>query len=93
MDWMSAEKVALIPQCVECGAVWLPGDGERWQARLTDDEPPELGPSKTASARGNRLVTQDRPRFNPTNLCSARPPEEENGPDGPWTGARQVWEP
>jgi hypothetical protein len=23
-------------------AVWLPGDGERWQARLTDDEPPEV---------------------------------------------------
>jgi hypothetical protein len=43
MDCMSAEKVALTPQCVECGAVWLPGDGDRWQAWLTDDEPPELG--------------------------------------------------
>jgi hypothetical protein len=42
MDWMSAEKVALIPQCVECGAVWLPADEDRWEAYLTDVEPPEL---------------------------------------------------
>jgi hypothetical protein len=39
---MSAEQVALIPQGAECGAVWLPGDGERWEAYFTDDEPPEL---------------------------------------------------
>jgi hypothetical protein len=26
-------------------------------------------------------------------LCSARPPGQEDGPDGPWTGERQVWEP
>jgi hypothetical protein len=36
------EPVALIPQCVECEARWLPADGERWSAYLTDDEPPEL---------------------------------------------------
>jgi hypothetical protein len=36
---MSAEQVALIPQCEECGAFWLPGDQERWRAYLdTDDE-------------------------------------------------------
>jgi hypothetical protein len=39
---VSAERVALIPQCAECGKVWLPTDGERWEAYLTDDEPPEL---------------------------------------------------
>jgi hypothetical protein len=39
---MSAEQVALIPQCVECGAVWLAVNDDRGQAWLTDDEPPEL---------------------------------------------------
>ena len=42
MTGMSAEQVALIPRCAECAAVWLPGDGDRWQGWLTDDEPPEL---------------------------------------------------
>jgi hypothetical protein len=32
-------EVALIPQCVECGEVWLPADEDRWQAHLdTEDE-------------------------------------------------------
>ena len=36
---MSAEQVALIPQCAECREVWLPRDDERWRAYLdTDDE-------------------------------------------------------
>lgn len=39
---MSAEGVALIPQCAECQADWLPGAEERWQAWLACDEPPEL---------------------------------------------------
>jgi hypothetical protein len=39
---MSAEQVALIPECAECEAVWLPPDEDRWEAYLTDDEPPEL---------------------------------------------------
>ena len=42
---MSAESVALIPQCVECvecGEVWLPTDGQRWKAYLTDGDPLEL---------------------------------------------------
>ena len=39
---MSAKQVAVIPPCVECGAVWLPADEARWEAYLTDDEPPEL---------------------------------------------------
>jgi hypothetical protein len=30
------------PRCAECEAHWLPADEERWQAWLTDDEPPEL---------------------------------------------------
>jgi hypothetical protein len=42
MSGMSAEQVALIPQCVECGTVWLPADEVRWKAYLTDDEPPEF---------------------------------------------------
>ena len=39
---MPLEKVALMPKCAECQAVWLPADEERWRAYLTDDEPPEL---------------------------------------------------
>lgn len=39
---MSAEQVALIPECAECERLWLPADDERWLAYLTDDEPPEL---------------------------------------------------
>jgi hypothetical protein len=39
---MKAERVALIPQCAECDAIWLPADADRWQAYHTDDEPPEL---------------------------------------------------
>jgi hypothetical protein len=36
---MSAEQVALIPQCAECGEVWLPADDDRWRAYLdTDDD-------------------------------------------------------
>ena len=35
---MSAERVALIPKCVECKAVWLPADQERWRAYLGCDE-------------------------------------------------------
>jgi hypothetical protein len=33
------KQVALIPQCAECGEVWLPTDEDRWQAHLdTEDE-------------------------------------------------------
>lgn len=39
---MSAEQLALTPQCAECEALWLPADEERWRAYLTDDEPAEL---------------------------------------------------
>ena len=36
---MSAEQVALIPRCAECGGAWLPDDEERWSAYFdTDDE-------------------------------------------------------
>ena len=34
---VSAEQVALIPQCAECGEVWLPGDEGRWSAYLDTD--------------------------------------------------------
>ena len=30
---MSAERVAIVPECVECGARWLPDD---WQLREVD---------------------------------------------------------
>jgi len=33
---VSAESVALIPECAECEARWLPADEERWQAYLVD---------------------------------------------------------
>jgi hypothetical protein len=39
---VSAESVALIPECGECEAHWLPADEEHWSAYLTDDEPPEV---------------------------------------------------
>jgi hypothetical protein len=36
---VSAEQVALIPRCAECGEVWLPADHDRWRAYLdTNDE-------------------------------------------------------
>jgi hypothetical protein len=35
---VSAEPVALIPQCEECHRVWLPADEDRWRAYLTIDE-------------------------------------------------------
>jgi hypothetical protein len=37
-----AEQVALIPECAEYDARWLPADEDRWEAYLTDDEPAEL---------------------------------------------------
>jgi hypothetical protein len=39
---MSAEGLVVIPQCAECGTVWLRADETRWEAYVTDDEPPEL---------------------------------------------------
>ncbi len=42
---MPVEGVSLIPKCVECEAVWLPTDEERWHAHLGGDdldEPAEL---------------------------------------------------
>lgn len=35
---MRADQVALTPECVECGAVWLPADDERWRLYIVDDE-------------------------------------------------------
>jgi hypothetical protein len=42
LPFVSAEQVALIPECAECDARSLPADEERWAAYLTDDEPPEV---------------------------------------------------
>jgi len=42
---VSAEGIALIPECAECDARWLPADEERWLAHLGGDdldEPAEL---------------------------------------------------
>ena len=42
---MPVEGVALIPQCAEFEAVWLPADEERWRAHLGSDnldEPAEF---------------------------------------------------
>ena len=41
---MSAESIALIPKCAECGRPWLPADSERWSALRADEEgeEPEL---------------------------------------------------
>jgi hypothetical protein len=35
---MTAEPVAVIPQCEECKQVWLPDDGDRWQAYFDSDD-------------------------------------------------------
>jgi hypothetical protein len=35
---MSLERVALIPQCAECGERRLPDDEERWRAYLDADD-------------------------------------------------------
>lgn len=35
---MSAEQVALLPQCPECGEAWLPADEDRWRAYLDIDD-------------------------------------------------------
>ena len=40
---MSAEQVALIPECAECGRPWLPADEERWSA-YRGDEPDDEEP-------------------------------------------------
>jgi hypothetical protein len=39
---VDAQHIALIPECAECERPWMPADPDRWQAYLTDDEPPEL---------------------------------------------------
>jgi hypothetical protein len=39
---VSAESVALVPQCAECGAIWLASDARRWMVWWTDDELSEL---------------------------------------------------
>jgi hypothetical protein len=35
---MPLERVALVPKCQECEAVWLPADEERWRAYLGGDD-------------------------------------------------------
>ena len=34
---MSAEQVAVVAECIECGDVWLPADEERWRAYRDTD--------------------------------------------------------
>jgi hypothetical protein len=40
---VSPEGVALIPECAECDACWLPAEEERWRAYLGCDDLDELG--------------------------------------------------
>jgi predicted RNA-binding Zn-ribbon protein involved in translation (DUF1610 family) len=35
---VSAEQVALILRCAECGEVWLPADEDRWHAYFDTDD-------------------------------------------------------
>jgi hypothetical protein len=39
---VKAERLAVIPCCIECGRVWWPDEKDRFAAYWTDDEPPEL---------------------------------------------------
>jgi predicted RNA-binding Zn-ribbon protein involved in translation (DUF1610 family) len=34
---VSAEQLAIIPTCAECGERWLPDDEDRWQAYFATD--------------------------------------------------------
>lgn len=63
---VSAENVALIPECAECDARWLPADEERWQAHLGCDE---HSPSRPKSASTARSVLSGSSR----TRCSAGP--------------------
>jgi hypothetical protein len=35
---VQVDGVALIPECAECEAHWLPADDERWRAYLGGDD-------------------------------------------------------
>jgi hypothetical protein len=39
---VKAERLAVIPCCIECGRVWWPDEKDRFAGYRTDDEPPEL---------------------------------------------------
>jgi hypothetical protein len=39
---VNAKQVALIPQCAECRAAWLPASRERWRAQLGSDDLEEV---------------------------------------------------
>lgn len=30
-------KIATVPNCAECGQLWLPGSAERWRAEFIED--------------------------------------------------------
>jgi len=57
---MHVESVAIIPRCAECEAHWLPADKERWQAWLTDDEPPSSCSTAATARNGNSASTDAR---------------------------------
>ena len=92
---MEAERIALIPRCPECCALWLPADKERWQqAWLTDDEPPELvllpgvSPSGSSATTEKPLTKQPNPfpEFIGHEVPFTMPPEGDTaefevGPD------------
>ena len=55
---MHIEGVAIIPRGAECEGHWLPADEERWQAWLTDDEPPELASTAPTARRASLAATE-----------------------------------
>jgi hypothetical protein len=57
---MHIEGVAIIPRCAECEAYWLPADEARWQAWLTDDEPPNSSSTARHAASGSSAATDCR---------------------------------
>jgi hypothetical protein len=81
---VSVESIALLPQCAECGKVWLPADSEHWEADLTDDEPPEVA-FYCPSARSASLAATEaegalpgaygrvRAQYRPLNLAVRKP--------------------
>ena len=53
---VSAERIAIVPECVKCSARWLPADEERWQ------RPCPLTPHRDVHAGTPNLLSARRPR-------------------------------
>jgi hypothetical protein len=67
---VSAEQVALIPQCAECPKVWLRQDADRWRAYLDPED--ELVFYCPECVRRNSDRGASDPSFGSASLARAR---------------------